>query len=210
MKPIIVACPVKGRWSFLNPPGHHPDAKDLVAVDNNGKPYKGLGLLKHLLGILKVSEVFAWEKPVFAPCDGRVVEIENDCEDRTRLSLIRDVYAGIFMGKQEYAEDKNLFFGNHIMMESKNGIYAFFAHLKQNSIQVKVGDEIKVGDCIASIGNSGNSIQPHLHFQMAKESDPLTASPLPFVFSAYELQNDQLWTKEKNTLPKNSRVFRNL
>ncbi len=208
MKPIIIRCPVKGRWSFLNPPGHHPDAKDFVAVDENAKPYQGLALLKHLLGRLNVSEVFSWEAPVFAPFDGSIIKVENACEDRQRLSLISDVYSGLFLGKQEYAEDENKFFGNHIIMQSKHGVYALFAHLKKGSVQVKQGDTVKTGNLLASIGNSGNSIQPHLHFHLMKENQPLTSVPLPFVFSAYELQNDTFWRKEKNTLPKNRRVFR--
>ncbi len=209
MKAIVIQCPVKGQWSFLNPPGHHPDAKDFVAVDENAKPYKGLGLLMHLLGRLKASTVFSWEEPVLSPFDGTIIKIVNDCEDRMRLSLISDVYSGLFLGKQEYAEDANEFFGNHVIMQASKGVYALFAQLRQSSIQLREGDKIKTGALIAKIGNSGNSVQPHLHFQLMKENKPLTADPLPFVFSSYETQKDGFWTKKKGALPPNRCVFRN-
>jgi hypothetical protein len=51
MNPIEIECPVKGVWSFMNPLGHHPDAKDFVAVDESGKPYKALNLPVNCSGV---------------------------------------------------------------------------------------------------------------------------------------------------------------
>ncbi len=54
---------------------------------------------------------------------------------------------------------------NHIMIQHDDGTVAFYAHLKQNSIQVKVGDQVSQGQPIAKSGNSGNTQGwPHLHF----------------------------------------------
>jgi murein DD-endopeptidase MepM/ murein hydrolase activator NlpD len=54
---------------------------------------------------------------------------------------------------------------NHIMIKHDDGTVAFYAHLKQNSIIVKVGDYVSQGQPIAESGNSGNTQGlPHLHF----------------------------------------------
>jgi murein DD-endopeptidase MepM/ murein hydrolase activator NlpD len=43
--------------------------------------------------------------------------------------------------------------------------YLLIGHLSPGSIQVKVGDQVKLGQQIAKVGNSGNTTEPHLHIQ---------------------------------------------
>lgn len=43
---------------------------------------------------------------------------------------------------------------------------ASYMHLLKGSIQVKKGDKVKMGDRLASSGNSGESTGPHLHFEI--------------------------------------------
>ena len=51
------------------------------------------------------------------------------------------------------------------MIKHDDGTAAFYAHLKQNSILVKVEDRISQRQPIAASGNSGNTQDlPHLHF----------------------------------------------
>jgi murein DD-endopeptidase MepM/ murein hydrolase activator NlpD len=54
---------------------------------------------------------------------------------------------------------------NHILIQHDDGTVAFYGHLKQDSITVKVGDRVVAGQLIAASGNSGNTGgEPHLHF----------------------------------------------
>jgi murein DD-endopeptidase MepM/ murein hydrolase activator NlpD len=54
---------------------------------------------------------------------------------------------------------------NHILIQHDDGTVAFYGHLKQNSIVVKVGESVAAGRRIAASGNSGNTGgEPHLHF----------------------------------------------
>ncbi|MCP9272375.1 M23 family metallopeptidase [Mycolicibacterium arenosum] len=77
--------------------------------------------------------------------------------------------------------------GNHIVQDLGNGNYAFYAHLKTDSVKVKVGDQLTTGQVIANLGNTGNTDAPHLHFHVMSTPDPLRSNGLPFVFKDYEL-----------------------
>jgi hypothetical protein len=77
--------------------------------------------------------------------------------------------------------------GNHIVQVMADGNYALYAHLKTGSIKVKVGDQISSGQMIASLGNTGNTDGPHLHFHVMSTPDPLRSNGLPFVLSSFRL-----------------------
>ncbi|MBU8818963.1 M23 family metallopeptidase [Mycolicibacterium goodii] len=79
--------------------------------------------------------------------------------------------------------------GNHIVQDIGDGVYAFYAHLRPESLKVKPGDELGTGQVIAALGNSGNSDAPHLHFHVMDGPDPLAANGLPFVFDSFRLDS---------------------
>ena len=56
--------------------------------------------------------------------------------------------------------------GNHVNLDLGGGVYAMYAHLQPGSIRVKVGDKVTAGQVIGLVGNTGNSSEPHLHFQL--------------------------------------------
>jgi len=77
--------------------------------------------------------------------------------------------------------------GNHIVQDIGNGNYALYAHLKTGTVKVKIGDRLTSGQVIASLGNTGNTDTPHLHFHVMSTPDPLRSNGLPFVFESYKL-----------------------
>jgi hypothetical protein len=77
--------------------------------------------------------------------------------------------------------------GNHIVQDLGDGNYALYGHLKTGSIKVKVGDQVSSGQVIASLGNTGNTDAPHLHFHVMSTPDPLRSNGLPFVLSSFKL-----------------------
>lgn len=79
--------------------------------------------------------------------------------------------------------------GNHIVQDLGNGNYAFYAHLQTGSVKVKPGDQLSTGQAIGSLGNTGNSDAPHLHFHVMNGPDPLRADGIPFVFGSYRLDS---------------------
>lgn len=55
-------------------------------------------------------------------------------------------------------------YGNLIIVDHGNGYRTYYAHL--NSILVRVGESVGQGQRIGSVGNTGNSTGPHLHFEI--------------------------------------------
>ena len=55
-------------------------------------------------------------------------------------------------------------FGYLVIIEHANGIRTYYAH--QKKVAVKAGDEVKQGDVIGYVGNSGNTTGPHVHFEI--------------------------------------------
>ncbi|MBE7680890.1 M23 family metallopeptidase [Paenibacillus sp. P13VS] len=101
---------------------------------------------------------YAFGEPLYAAADGTVVEVKNDIPDNT---------PGV-MNAEEPA-------GNVVVIDHGNGEYSITAHLKEGSAAVKTGDKVKQGDLIGQLGNSGNSSEAHLHFQVSDGSDLFTS-----------------------------------
>jgi hypothetical protein len=73
--------------------------------------------------------------------------------------------------------------GNHVNLDLGGGVYAMYAHLQPGSIRVKVGDKVKTGQVLGLVGNTGNSSEPHLHFQLMNANSPLGSEGLPYTLS---------------------------
>lgn len=203
MEPVVVRSPVRGSWSFMNPPGHHFNAKDFVAVNSNGLPYPPFNLVLHILYRLKVEHTYSWAKEVYAPFNGTVVKVSNDQNDRTKLNILRDLIRGLVLAPRSKNNAINYFLGNYIIIESSEGIFALLAHLKKGSVLAVEKQDIKCGDLIAQVGNSGNTIQPHLHFHLMMENEPDNSIPIPFIFESFQLNKRE----ELNGLPNNYESF---
>lgn len=94
---------------------------------------------------------FAYGEPVLAPLEGKVTVLEDTIEDNTPTV--------------DTNEEQPL--GNHVTIEHENGEYSVIAHLKQGSVTVEEGDMVDAGDELGKVGNSGNSSEPHIHFQVS-------------------------------------------
>lgn len=63
-----------------------------------------------------------------------------------------------------YADNGIRGYGNMIVIAHQDEIYTVYAHNRKNF--VSKGDEIKKGQLIGQVGNTGRSTGPHLHFEI--------------------------------------------
>ena len=79
-------------------------------------------------------------QPIYASQDGKVIVAKDN--DNTKKS-----------------------WGNYVKIDHGNNIYTLYAHLKKGVV-AKVGQEVKMGDLIGYMGNTGDSKGNHLHFEI--------------------------------------------
>ena len=75
--------------------------------------------------------------------------------------------------------------GNHIIQDLGDGHFAAYAHLRPGTLKVKVGDTVHAGDVIGRLGNTGNSSEPHLHFQVCDAPSFPDSEGLPFAIDKF-------------------------
>ncbi len=157
--------------------------------------------------------------PVLAAFEGTVLRLREGVEDTP-------------VTKENSAEKKKIGCGNAVILSHKGGYQTSYCHMKKGSLTVKVGDTVKAGEQIGSVGLSGLTEYPHLHFGLRKEGgriDPFdgkrtnarcgagTAGSLwkdtppytdmdlmPLVFSTKPLTRQTRWAKPVVTIPKNA------
>ncbi|GIX32907.1 MAG: peptidase [Lysobacterales bacterium] len=66
-------------------------------------------------------------------------------------------------------------YGNTVEIDHGNGYRTRYAHNDRNL--VKVGDRVRVGDMIATMGRSGRTTGVHLHFEVWRHGRPVDPAP---------------------------------
>jgi hypothetical protein len=148
--PVPIASPLAEEW-LVGQGGHaelinyhyvtstQRDALDILQA-RNGRT--------HQPGSTELTSYYIYGKPVLAPADGTVAFVLDGRPDQ-----------------QIGSTDGRFQRGNNIVLDIGGGHFVMMAHLSPGSIQVKVGDQVRVGQQIANVGNSGNTTEPHLHIQ---------------------------------------------
>ncbi|MEN8857225.1 MAG: peptidoglycan DD-metalloendopeptidase family protein [Flavobacteriaceae bacterium] len=124
-------------------------AYDLLMMEE-GKSFKNDGKSN--------DDYFVFGKQVIAPCDATIVEV---------ITGVKDNIPGELNPKQ--------LTGNTVVLKTANAEFLLFAHFKEKSIQVKVGQQVKAGDLLGLCGNSGNSSEPHLHLSLQNVKNMMEA-----------------------------------
>jgi len=171
--------PFEGEWTVVNGCytkefSHSWDmptqryAYDFVILDDEGKSYRG--------NSKSVDSYYCYNKSILSPADGIVVNIVNNAED------------SYIMGKGKFYSRAKHIAGNFIVIQHDIDEYSTLAHLKKDSITVQVGENVKRGQVIAKCGNTGNSTEPHLHFQLQNGESFYNSAGLPIMFKSIKLR----------------------
>ncbi|MES9858374.1 MAG: urea transporter [Sedimenticola sp.] len=145
-----------GSWTHQGAQRHACDF--IIEVD--GQSHRASGS--------QLDDYFAWRKPVFSPCKGRVVAINDHVQDN-------------LPGEVNRIDN----WGNWIIIASEAGWHVVIAHCALGSMAVTAGDWVEAGTRIALCGNSGYSPQPHIHMHIQQSGEAPGDATLPFLFQAY-------------------------
>ena len=88
--------------------------------------------------------------------------------------------------KQDSPDDGQGTDHNHVMIEHEDGTVGFYAHLKQNSVTVEVGQNVEAGEIIALAGHSGTPDVVHLHVGVYNSYPPVEGDDRAFIYSNME------------------------
>ncbi|WP_367124678.1 M23 family metallopeptidase [Streptomyces phytohabitans] len=185
--PVRVAIPATGRWRALNGPGtkvpsHTHGHAQTYAIDLIHHPREeGPHEFRWLWPLSRRPRHYpAFGSPILSPGDGVVVATADGRRDhlsRTSLPGFAYLLAEGFVRSLGW---RHHLWGNYVVIELDPGVYAAFAHLRRGSLRVAVGDRVGAGQALAECGNSGNTSEPHLHFQLMDGPDSEVARGLPF------------------------------
>lgn len=189
-----VAPPVAGRWCALNSPASRAPshgthgygqtfAIDLVYEPEDGaRPTFGEGQA------FRPPEDFpGFGQKVLAPADGRVIAVRDGARDHRSRSTWPAIASMMVEGLVREVAGSRYLLGNHVVLDLGDGSYATLAHLQRGSTAVLPGQQVGRGEVVGRCGNSGNSSEPHLHFQLMDHPWFFIAAGLPFVFTGVSI-----------------------
>jgi hypothetical protein len=128
------------------------------------------------------EDYHAWDKEIRSTGAGDVVAVVSDQPD-------------VEIGSADPAHPA----GNYVVVRHRPRLFSVYAHMRQGSAAVAVGEAVEAGGLLGRVGNSGNTSEPHLHFHFADRWDGLdpvlsfyTSQGLPAVFSNAHVQRGAL------------------
>jgi hypothetical protein len=141
-------------------------AVDWEQLDDAGRIYHGPAA--------DVNSYTIYGKEVLAVADAKVASVTDGLPNQTPGQYPTNIPI-------EQAD------GNSVVLDLGTGHYALYAHLQPGHIRVHTGDSVKRGEILGLVGNSGNSVAPHLHFHVMSTASPLAANGLPYEIDGYRV-----------------------
>lgn len=222
--PKTMHAPVTGRWVAINSPA--------TKVPSHGVRTLGQAFA---IDVLQASDSpresapgWQWRQaepqefpsfgePVLAAGSGTVIA----AHDGKRDHRARNTWPGLIYMMSLEAFGRELaghrsIIGNHVILDHSDGTFSMYAHLKHGSAAVCVGQKVRAGDVLGAVGNTGNTSEPHLHFQLMDRPQAAMAAGLPFRWCPLTIEPDPdpHWAPKKPVaetvegLPATGQIFR--
>lgn len=129
---------------------------------------------------LDLRSYHAYGQQVFAVADGTVISAKDGLPNNVPRTS-KGFATAVPITMETIA-------GNAITLDLGNGQFAYYAHLQPGSLRVRKGERVKSGDVLGRIGNSGDSREPHLHFEVTDSPDLLAGEGLPYLIDRYDIR----------------------
>jgi Peptidase family M23 len=149
-------------------------AVDWEQTDDGGRIYTGPRE--------KLESYAIFGQPVLAVADALVVSVIDGEPEQTPGNYPTNI-----------ALDKAD--GNSVILDLGGRRYAVYAHMQPGSIKVHSGEKVRLGQVIGLVGDTGNSIVPHLHFQVNDGPSSLSSNGLPYEISEFQVTGATAGTK---------------
>jgi hypothetical protein len=187
---VDLAYPFEGRWRTQNSPANAVPshgttllatsfAIDFVPLNEAGRtaPITVGSLLRP-----EPAERFpGFGRSILVPVPGVVVAVHHTEPDHHAFRGLPSV--GYALGQRRRVSLGWLeLAGNHVIIETSPGPVVAICHLQCGSIEVQLGQSVRVGEKLGRCGNSGNSTEPHVHLQAMDRPDVLHANAVPITF----------------------------
>ncbi|RKY15631.1 MAG: hypothetical protein DRQ55_19285 [Planctomycetota bacterium] len=153
IRPTQILTPVTGTWQLSNGPGgtdmtrRSAQTQDRYAYDmvvvKDGRTHKGDPHIN--------SSYYAWNREIRAVADGIVVDVcDHEPDNPGYRGALTQCY------------------NNRVVIKHPGDYYSVYLHIQQRSRKqgIRPNATVRAGQPLARVGNSGNSSEPHLHFQV--------------------------------------------
>ncbi len=188
--PIVVAPPLRGTWIAGDSVNNLPDAahRRAVIVDSGHAwlaqryaiDWVQIQMDNGAATTFKGAEdkndsYFCYNQPIYSVAAGKVVDMSDGMPENVPHS-----------GAYAAPLDFNNAAGNHIVVEIAPHRYVLYAHMRPGSVQVKLGDGVHTGQILGHVGNTGSSVEPHLHMHIDDQPSFLAGNGVPYAFAQGE------------------------
>lgn len=168
---IATAAGATGLTNYHNGIRNQWYAVDLIRFGDQSKLFREEGITN--------EESYTFGADIVSPVNGKVIQVTEDVPDQPERNLDKPV-------------------GNSLLIQFQDSLFLQLAHLRQHSIMVKPGDGVTAGQKLAEVGNSGDTVYPHLHLHVQGRvgSDTTEPKSYPFRFRKFKRMRYVFWTTE--------------
>jgi murein DD-endopeptidase MepM/ murein hydrolase activator NlpD len=162
-------------------------ALDIVKVGADGRSFRTKGASN--------EDFHAYGAEVVAAAPGTVAAVISGAKELPPLlrqpgESMQDYYGRISAQQvKNMADGDKGSVGESVILDHGQSEYSIYAHLQPGSIAVKPGDQVTAGQGIGRLGTSGNSTEPHLHFQVCDRPSALSCAGVVPTFEGIEVLN---------------------
>jgi len=160
-------------------------ALDIFAVGANGRSYRGDGAANR--------DFLAYDAEVVAAADGIVARLVTGANEAPPMLRAAGEELGAYYARISERQAVNIaageagLMGETVIVDHGNGEYSVYAHLVPGSARVAAGERVRAGQPIGRLGSSGNSTEPHLHFQVCDAPSGTSCAGIVPSFEGIEL-----------------------